>query len=224
MEFPVLEINPLPASPRLRSLLTGLDRGDWAVFISANAVVHGLDLVDETGADLSGLRVASLGGATSRALEARGVPVDLECPAPVGSETLLSTAEMQAVENKTIFIFKGQGGRDLLENVLGGRGAHVESVECYVRGRPRADRRVLRAAEAEGPIDAAIASSVDALGNLVLMIREVGCDHLLRTTLVVAGERQRAHAEHSGWAGPIVAAKDASDDAFLHSLGQLRRS
>ena len=216
--FPTLSIS---ANPNTRPVLERLQRlttADWAIFISVNAVDFGLELIDTAQADISKTRIASIGNATASALEDHGVNVDLKCPPPAGSESLLNTAAMRAVRGLRIFIFRGIGGRELLKRTLEDRGAIVEYLECYQRGRAQSDADDLARVHRDGGADVIVTSSVEGLNNLVQMIRSRGHDHLLATDLLVIGERQLTAARSLGWRGRVLTADDASNRSILSKL------
>jgi uroporphyrinogen-III synthase len=213
--LPTLEIAPLPFSALLSRQLQRLKSAHWAIFISTYAVRHGLQCIQSANADLGGIKVASIGTATSGSLQGFGVAVDLECPQPVGSESLLTTTEMLEVAGQTIVIFRGTGGRELLGRTLGKRGATVEYIECYERRCPQGDLEGLPAAADHAVI---VTTSVNGLENLVRMARRGGRGHILDSRLIVIGDRQLAEARAMGWRGQVASARDAGNPAILHRL------
>ena len=139
--FPTLAIEPVSPSPHAAALLRRPDVFSWAVFVSANAVAHGLPLILAAGAWPPGLRAAAVGAGTAAALRARGVPQVLAPAAGGDSESLLALAAMHEVGGQRVLVIRGVGGRELLADTLRARGAHVEYLECYRRasacGGPR---------------------------------------------------------------------------------------
>lgn len=224
IEFPTLEIVAAANATHLQRQLTQLGKNDWAIFISVNAVEYGSHLINEAGIDIDPVKIISIGTATSSALNQRGILVDLECPAPAGSESLLAMPEMHRVKNQRIFIFRGIGGRELLGQTLSDRGAAIQYVECYERRQPDSDPNVLRQAEREESLDVMVTTSVDGLRNLIRIIADQGYDDLLRIKLVVIGQRQLAEAERLGWRGEVVATGDASNIAILGKLQDLAKT
>ena len=222
--FPALEISPVPNTQPVLERLKRLAIADWAIFISVNAVEFGLELIDAVPTDLSKTRVASIGNATASALESHRVPVDLKCPPPAGSESLLSTTAMRTVRGLRIFIFRGMGGRELLKQTLQDRGAMVEYIECYQRGRAQSDANDLARIHRDGGAEVIVASSVDGLQHLVQMIRNQGHEHILGTGLVVIGERQLTAAHNLGWLGKVLMADDASNQSILNKLQEFAKN
>lgn len=219
--YPTIEIRALPLDARA-GLAESVAEADWAIFISAHAVRHGLDHIHAAGADLGSTPVASIGGATTGALRKAGVRVRLECPSPPGSESLLATPEMQQVAGLKICIVRGRGGRELLGETLRRRGAAVNYVECYERYRPQAPATPLLEAVKSGNGAVIVTTSVNGLQNLLAMAAGREQDVILSATLVVAGERQRTEARRLGWRGEVAAARDAGNTAVMETLLALR--
>ena len=216
--LPMLEIVPLPFSTLLSKQLQRLNSAHWVIFISTYAVRHGLQCIRSANADLGDIKVASIGTATSRSLRGCGITVDLECPKPVGSESLLTTTDMREVAGQTILIFRGTGGRELLGRTLGKRGATVEYIECYERRCPQGDLEGLPGAADHAVI---VTTSVNGLENLVRMAKRGGRSHILDSRLIVIGDRQLAEARALGWRGQVASAHDAGNAAILDSLWEM---
>ena len=221
IEFPTLDITAVPDTQLLRRLVKELHSGDWTIFISANAAEFGSRLIERAGIDIDSVKTISIGTATSVALNHYGIDVDLECPTPAGSESLLAMPEMHKVKNQRIFIFRGVGGRELLGQTLSDRGASVCYIECYERRQSDSDLAALRRAEQEGNLDVIVTTSVDGFKNLVKILFDHGYDHLLMKKLVVIGQRQYAEAKRLGWRGEVFTSVDASNEAILSKLQDL---
>ena len=199
IEFPTLKIAAVPTTSDIQRRVKQLSKGDWAIFISANAAKFGSRLINDAKVDIDLIKIISIGGATSTALNQCDIHVDLECPQPTGTESLLAMPDMQKVREQRIFIFRGIGGRGLLGQTLSDRGASIQYIECYERRRPDSDCNLLCQAQREGKLDVMVTTSVDGLQNLIKIIGEQGYDHLLNTRLVVIGERQLVEAKRLGW-------------------------
>lgn len=138
--LPLLEVVP-PADPApLLTALAGLDAFGWIVFTSANAVEQVLDRI----ALPPGLRVASVGSATSDALRERDVEPDLE-PADSRAEGLAADlasrlAEGPGVRPRTrhprILLPQADDARPVLEEVLRRSGADAVRVDAYAKRVP----------------------------------------------------------------------------------------
>jgi uroporphyrinogen-III synthase len=161
--FPAIVIaaarDPAPLARALREL----DRYDFAVFVSANAVVHAL-----AGAPPWPAHIVALapGAGTAAALQAAGVANARTPVIGADTEALLALPELADIAGKRIVIFRGNGGRELLGAGLRARGAIVDYVECYCREKPQSGAAGLAEAWSEGRIDAVTITSSEGLENL----------------------------------------------------------
>jgi len=214
--FPALAIEPLPES---RSLAADLDACDLAIFVSANAVEHGLALIRAQGARPLRAPVAAIGEATARALRNSGFGTVISPTGRHDSESLLALDELKSVDGRKILIFRGQGGRELLREALESRGAQVTYVECYRRTRPAADAAPLLRAWTRGEIQAVSVLSAETLENFVAMIGPEGEAHLSHTALVVPHEAIATRPLARRFARVIVSSLDAG---MVHALASLQ--
>ena len=220
VRFPVVEIAPPTRPEAAAAVADRLAEYDIALFVSANAVERGLALVRERlGALPEGLRLAAVGRATARALEAElGRPPDLVPEGRFDSEGLLALPALQGVTDQRVAIFRGEGGRELLAQTLTERGARVDYAEVYRRRRPQADTEgLLQTWEKEG-IEAVTATSNEGLENLIALLGERGLEYLRRTPLVVMSRRTAELAAERGLAGPVRVAPEASDAGIVAAL------
>jgi uroporphyrinogen-III synthase len=198
-----LEIEPVAPDPQARAVLSTLGAAHLAVFISANAVEHGLPLVRAAGGWPAALRAAAVGLATASALRAQGIDRVLVPGQGGDSEALLALPELQNVSGQRIVIFRGVGGRELLADTLRSRGAQVGYVECYRRGKPVLDVRPVIGRLRSGTLHAVVAASGEALANLVELLPEPG---LLELPLVVTHANVGRAAHDIGFRRVQVAA------------------
>ncbi|MEP7154806.1 MAG: uroporphyrinogen-III synthase [Betaproteobacteria bacterium] len=135
IELPLLEITPLDCRADLADAYA-------AIFVSANAVEHGLPcLAHGSGANggLPGIAlIAAIGDATSAALRDAGYANVVSPQQSIDSEGLLAMPQLQQaqVKGQHIILVRGKsvgGGRRLIEETLISRGARVTAMECYER-------------------------------------------------------------------------------------------
>ena len=210
--FPTLETEPVPLSAASREALHALARHRLAVFISANAVRHGLRLVRTTSGWPPTLQAAAVGRATADMLRAQGVQRVLAPEQGADSEALLALPELQQVQGWSIVVFRGVGGREVLTDALQARGAQVAYVECYRRVVPGLDPAPVRTALDAGRVDAIVAASAEGVRNLLHMLGAEGQALLCRVPLVVTHARIQAAARALGFERVHLAA-DAHDGA-----------
>jgi uroporphyrinogen-III synthase len=219
--FPALAILEIADARPLSALIDRLDSFDLAVFISANAVDRGLALVRARRKWPLALRVATVGRGSEAALRRHGFEAVIVPTQGFDSEALLDLPELKQVAGKRVVIFRGEGGRELLAATLAARGAAVEYIECYRRGRPQVDITPLMAQWERREIDAVSVTSGEALTNLGEMLGETGQRYLQTTPLFVPHERIAAAARGLGvqtvvlTAGPGDAGLVAGLSAFF---------
>lgn len=152
--LPLLEVvSPADPAP-LETALAHLEEYGWIVFTSSNAVERVLDRARLP----RGLRVASVGSATSAALRARGVEPDLE-PADSRAEGLadelvprLERLEMGAGGRARVLLPQAADARPVLEEALRRAGAEVDRVDAYAKRVPPDAPERARALFGAGPL------------------------------------------------------------------------
>ena len=197
--FPALEILEATNLQPLDALIDRLDAFDLAIFISANAVNKGLALVQARRSWPAGLRAATVGRGSERALRRHGFGAVIVPAQGFDSEALLALPELKAVAGKRVVIFRGEGGRELLAETLAARGATVEYAECYRRGRPKADAAPLLELWLQHRLDALTVSSGEALANLCAMLDTAGAQCLQTMPLFIPNERIATAARGLGF-------------------------
>jgi len=221
IRFPVIEILPVrnPGAARAtREMLASLSDRDMTIFVSPNAVEHGLAVVGSP-AEIRG-RIAAVGERTAAALEAAGVGPVLRPAEGASSEALLALPDLagEAVAGTRIVIVRGAGGRPLLGDALSKRGALVAYAEVYRRELPESDPAGIAELGAGGGIDAVIVTSVEGFENLFSALGETAAPWLRETGYVVVSQRLVEHGRALGLAQTPLVAAGADDEAMLEAL------
>ena len=207
LRFPVLAIFDADDPRPLRDAAARIDGFDLAIFVSPNAARKALAVITEKRPWPAKVAAAAMGETSARRIAAFGVARIL---APEGgrfdSEALLERPELQAeaLRGRRVAIFRGDAGRELLGETLAARGARVERIPCYRRGRPRIDAGPLRTALAQGAVDALTVTSSEGLDNLVAMVGAADAAALKRVPLFVAHQRIGEAARAMGFARVVV--------------------
>ncbi len=223
LRFPVMEIVATPPSRDLVALAGNISDFDLALFVSANAVHFGLELLRTVGGLPAGLRVAAVGRATAKALAQAGVQVDI-CPrAGFDSEALLAMPALAEVRGRNMVLFRGVGGRELLADRLRARGAKVHYAEVYRRVRASTDIEKLAACWRTHCLDLIVVTSGDGLRFLLDCAGAKYRASLLRTPLAVIGARMLQQARDLGFQSDIVVA-EPGEQALLAALTDWRRT
>ena len=187
--FPVIEISDVADLGPLHALLDRLDRFDFAIFISPNAVDKAMNLIAARGGLPPRLKVAAIGQGSVRALARFGVGDVIAPSRRFDSEALLELPAFADVAGRRVVIFRGEGGRELLGDTLAARGAHLEYAECYRRGRPDADVAPLLRAWARREVHAVVVTSSEGMNHLFDMVGKLGRAWLQKTPLFVPHPR-----------------------------------
>lgn len=210
--FPLLDISP-PADPgALQTALAHLTDFDLAIFISPNAVHYGLSAIQKTGGLPAGLRIATVGLGSAKALRDAGIAEVIAPQERFDSEALLALPPLQNVQGWKVAIFRGDGGRELLGDTLKQRGATVEYLACYQRSKTPQNINVLL----NPPPDAITLSSSEALTHLWEMLDEPAKTRLRSVALFVPHSRIAALANQQGWQNVHLTA--GGDDGVVSGL------
>jgi uroporphyrinogen-III synthase len=197
------------ASDAARTALAGLARNHAAIFTSPAAVRFAFDLRPS-------LRVAretafALGAGTARALARHGIEA-LIPPERSDSEGLLAMHEFAHVRGRRIALIGAPGGRNLIAPVLRRRGAKVEAIHVYRRVAPRLTSRHFDALDAARDPLIMLASSAEALANLVALLPAPQIERLRGQIVVVSSARLAVAARAQGFVEVVLARSAAPRD------------
>jgi uroporphyrinogen-III synthase len=220
IRYPLIEIQPPQDLSRITPIFDRLQEFQIAIFISTNAVQHGMRLVRDRGLSLNPLAVVAVGHSTAASLKELGV-ADPIVPYEASSEGILALKLFQPenITGRRVLIFRGEGGRELLAERLRERGAEVEYAEVYRRVKPAVDRDTLTAywGDRGEEIQIVLITSAEGLNNLLQMMGEAHRDkELLATPLLVMSERIAALAQGLGFKPVVV--NDTSDRGLVEAL------
>jgi len=182
--FPVIEIKPRDTAA-ISSAAAALPAADIAVFVSSNAVNHGL-------AFAKGALKAAIGPATAAAIRAAGQSTDISPVDGFDSESLLKEPQLSDVSGRNVRIIRGSGGRELLAEALRERGARVDYLSVYERVLPEisaAEVIEIESAWLTGRINAVTIMSVETLNNLLAVLPKNLLDDFARVPLVTPAAR-----------------------------------
>ncbi len=185
LAVPAIRIVPPASWDALDHALQALDTYDWLVLTSVNGVeslaarmrvlagsrLAGARLVFPP---VRGLRVAAMGPATARALEAEGITVDV-VPEQYVAESLVASLR-DRVFGQRVLLVRAKVARDVLPAELERAGARVDTVEAYETVVPQESSAALRsifAAGAHAP-DAVTFTSSSTVTNFWRLLAEAG--------------------------------------------------
>ncbi|MDX1916285.1 MAG: uroporphyrinogen-III synthase [Methylophilus sp.] len=164
--FPLIEIAALEDYTQFESVIANLEVYDWVIFISSNAVQHGMPKITQFGIP-NHLQFAAIGPVTAKELQAFGVNNILIPKERFDSESLLALPEMHDMQNKQVMIVRGVGGREILADTLKARGAKVTFAECYQRINPQGHCDMLEHAWKNQQLHAIVVTSSEAMRHLI---------------------------------------------------------
>jgi uroporphyrinogen-III synthase len=221
VRYPALVIKPRPDRAAVRAAIGPADRYDLVVFVSANAVRYGADILDQR----RDVPVAAIGQATAAALNAAGNRVSLMPEEGADSESLLAMPQLAHMSGQRVLIVRGNGGRDLLQEVMTARGAQVQHAEVYIRetAYPSMERKAeVEKLWRQGGISVYSATSVALLEALIGIVTP-RCRELMHSTALVTGSRRVAEAAvRLGLGSPLVLADSPEDAALVGALVRWR--
>ncbi|HSH73459.1 MAG TPA: uroporphyrinogen-III synthase [Methylophilaceae bacterium] len=215
--FPLIAIAPLEDYSAFDHQLTELEKDDWAIFISSNAVQNGMPRVLQHHTIPISLKFAAIGPVTASELAAFGVAQVLTPQDRFDSEALLALPEMHNVTGKRFVIFRGVGGREVLADTLKARGAMVRFAECYRRINPQTDTKVLASMWQNKQLHALVVTSSEAMRHLLaLAIQDDDAAWIKHIVICVNHERIAEEARQRGLRPAVAAAP--GDEAMLNCL------
>lgn len=212
--FPLLAISRV-INADIQNKLRMLNNHDAIICISQNATQFGLDALNELSVTpASHIQWFTMGKSTSDVLRARGLSVTTPDHAGI-SEVLLALPWFTSACNKRVMIWKGIGGREVLEQTLIAKGATVESVELYQREMPVYAPNALDQVLIEHDINIIMITSGQALENLWQLA--VDKTRIVNTAVMVPSERVADQARALGFKN-VLCANGADDQAMLACL------
>jgi uroporphyrinogen-III synthase len=147
LEIPFIEIRRPKSFNPLDSVLRNLAEYDWLILTSVNGVDAMWDRLARlrlTKTNLRHLSVAAIGPATKKAIEQRGIKVDV-VPKEYVAESVVRSLRRR-VKGKRVLLVRAKVARDVIPTELGKAGAQVDVVEAYETVVPRSSRTRLRRA------------------------------------------------------------------------------
>ena len=207
--FPTLEVSKTVTTPKR-------DQYDVIIFISANAVEHGV----ATLRTIRYSKILAVGAATAKKLSDYGVSVDDFPKENASSEALLALDSISQLQASNVLIFRGKGGRETLRIGLEKNNNHVEYAEVYDRvicSLTPTHQNSLGAfiSNKKGAISI---TSNENLEGLVALSDQLGQLQRLKTyPLIVLSERIKKYALLLGFSQVLVT-QDISDQAIVAVL------
>ena len=198
--WPVIEFQPTNEPTDINHAVEALKDNDIALFISPRAVEFTwAALSTPLQKKLEEAACIAVGSGTALALKNKGCK-QVTCPeSNASSESVLVMPFWQNHPAPCpVFIFKGQGGRELLENELDNRGYNVRVVNTYRRVPIVHDIAPLLSA-AEKKFDLIISTSCELLEALLAPLNHGQCHLLTQCPVTVMSQRMLDCAKDLGF-------------------------
>ena len=174
--IPTIELAPPTTFAPLDAALAHLDRFHWLLFTSANAVeAFATRLPNPYSLFPAPSRIAAIGPATARALEAIGLAPTLIPPQAV-AESLAAALLPHATPGTRFLLIRAEAARDVLPETLTAAGAEVTIAPAYRTVIPTGSIPQLRALfhSLAGYPDAITFTSSSTATNLLALLEAAG--------------------------------------------------
>jgi uroporphyrinogen-III synthase len=188
---PALEIAALPHT-WIKALP---DEPDMIVFISQHALLHSIALLKEKWSTWP--TCASIGQQTTTLLEHHGIKVSITAP-KADSESLISIMKTQQLNQKTVVIIKGRGGRPLLTDTLKELGANVIETDVYKRRCPESLPVICKNIWKNDEDFIILGTSIESVENLFTLFKPETWTWLKNTPWLVLSERIKDNLKSKG--------------------------
>lgn len=195
----------------IKAKILDLDLYTGVIFVSANAARIGARWIDEYWPQLPvGVQWLAIGAATAHTLETLDIPA-YHVKGGFDSEALLADPLLQQVSGQRFLIMRGEGGRELLADTLGARGARIDYADLYRRIRPHYSATDIKSTIYTQRLSVILITSGEALENL---LEVAGTEpDLLSTELIVPSRRIADIAQARGFNRIRIA--DGPDDSSM---------
>jgi len=170
---------------------------DFIIAVSRNAVKYTVQNLN--GNDWPIAHYFAVGEATQLRLQKQSRQEVIIPNSSFNSEGLLALPLLKQLENRSILILRGVGGRELLKEELIARGASVDYYEPYQRVAIKLSKLAGVYKWQQQAINGAIISSVELLEQLIKLTEEEHRDWLKSLTLFSASERILKYARSLGF-------------------------
>jgi len=223
--FPLIRIDPINETTQIRILknqIQQLDNYHVLIFISTNAVQQGAQWVHNYWPQFPvSIAIIAAGPTTAELVKAEFNCQVIHSENGMTSEDLLTLDELneEQVKGKTIGIFRGIGGRELLASTLTGRGASVDYLEVYSRSAVKYRASELMELIRQKNINVLSITSGESLNLIVQQLGDNKAEFSL-LPLLVPSQRIANQAKENGFQ-QVINANGAGESSFIAALESL---
>ncbi|MCL9685797.1 uroporphyrinogen-III synthase [Legionella maioricensis] len=206
IECPTIEIRA--TSNSWLGSLPPLSDVNQAIFVSANAVHHCFSQLKSNNIHWpTQIKVIAIGHGTAKALHELHIQVN-DIPEAPNSEHLLILNTLQEITNQTVLLFKGEGGRELIEEGLLQRGAKLITLDVYKRVLPQIRHQFINSLWRDDLVDIILLTSEQSIRNLFKMFNKEAHYWLQEKPCLVISDRLGKAASLSGMKKIIISHPD----------------
>lgn len=202
VEIPFIEIRKPRSYQPLDKALRGIAAYDWLILTSMNGVEALFERMASkklAPAALAHLKIAAIGPATKKAIEAHGLPVTVT-PKEYVAESVVAMLRRR-VKGKRVLLVRARVARDVIPRELRKAGASVDVVEAYETVTPTMSEKRLRAALGS-PRRRPHAITFTSSSTVRNFVKLMG----LRAARAALKKPGAGHGVHSASIGPVTSA------------------
>jgi uroporphyrinogen-III synthase len=221
ISIPTIEIAPPASYAPLDEALARLGDFGWLIFTSANSVEAFAARLRLRGSDapVTLPKIAVIGPATARAVEAQGFAVDLIPPLYV-AESLVESLLPDA-SGRRMLLVRAEEARDVLHDGLSAAGAEVFVAPAYRNQLPTSSISLVGEifAAPDVRLDAITFTSASTVRNLAALLDQAGMAIPVDVVLASIGPITSEVLRELGYR-PTVEAAEATIPALVQSLSE----
>lgn len=175
-----------------------LKQAHQAIFISPNAVTYCFDYLKNKNIDWpETILVTAIGNTTAAKLKSYGIQF-CQVPAIATSEHLIQLDSFQSIQHETIFLFKGNHGRELIAQSLLEKGGNIIPVSVYNTRKSTIPEEYITNLWQNDAIDTIVFTSVQALQHITSAFTEESLVWFCNKPCLVISERLALEAARLG--------------------------
>ncbi|HEY3313148.1 MAG TPA: uroporphyrinogen-III synthase [Anaerolineales bacterium] len=219
--FPVIQIQPLETNPALECALRRLERYDWLVFTSVNAVEtvwKQMECMLITSLPAR-LRVAAIGPKTAQRLRACGIEPDFVPQEYVAEAILPGLGELAG---RWVLLPRAEVARKVLPQAISTAGGVVHEISVYQTVPAKADMAGLAALKAG--VDVVTLTSPSTVHNFVYITHQHGLDpqQLPGSPVFACIGPITAQAARDEGLGPLVVAPEYTAEGLVQAISTIQ--
>ena len=220
VQAPAIRICPVTDTKELDTAIKNVGRYDWMTFTSPNGVRglrQRLTALSLDSRALSGVRIATVGPATAKAVEEMGIRPDL-APQVYAADGLVNAFAAEGVNTGRALCLRSDIGRETLPDGLRRAGLEVDEVVAYRTEMAPESMEAAREALRDGTrgVDATTFTSSSTVTNLVRLLND-DIEPINRTVVVCIGPVTARTATDQGIRVDVVA-KPQTIEGLVDSL------